>query len=107
MIGLDIVRVYKVHKMQTWPPNDAHIQKLNVGWVIGDNTCQGCSEQSLDVKSFHTNTSEWDKPVLKKSFGKPASQCSDKPAHDLALSCNCCVLGPIKCDSQDYLYQHN
>lgn len=51
-LGLDIVRV---HKMQTWPPNEAHIQTLDVEWVIEDNTYQ-----SLDVKSFHTNTSEWD-----------------------------------------------
>lgn len=64
LLGRDIIRVHKVRKQVNGPHNLPYAQKLDLGWVIVGNVCLGNVHRPLTIGTFHTNTTELQRPTL-------------------------------------------
>ncbi len=64
LLGRDIIRVHKVHKQVNGPHNLPYAQKLDLGWVIVGNVCLGNVHKPLTIRTFHTITTEPNRPTL-------------------------------------------
>ncbi len=64
LLGRDIIRVHKVHKQVNGPHNLPYAQKLDLGWVIVGNVCLGNFHKPLTIRTFHTITTEPNRPTL-------------------------------------------
>ena len=64
LLGRDIIRVHKARKQVNGPHNLPYAQKLDLGWVIVGNVCLGHVHRPLTISTFHTNTTELQRPTL-------------------------------------------
>lgn len=64
LLGRDIIRVHKVRKQVNGPHDLPYAQKLDLGWVIVGNVCLGNVHRPLTIRTFHTNTTELQRPTL-------------------------------------------
>ncbi|KAK3569837.1 hypothetical protein QTP86_005855 [Hemibagrus guttatus] len=64
LLGWDVIRVHKVRKQVNGPHYLPYAQKLDLGWVIVGNVCQGDVHRPLTIRTFHMNTVEPKRPTL-------------------------------------------
>ncbi|XP_044158322.1 uncharacterized protein LOC122944157 [Bufo gargarizans] len=55
LLGRDILRLHKVHRQVSGPPEAPFAQYLDLGWVIIGNVCIGKMKRPTNISSFKTN----------------------------------------------------
>lgn len=55
LLGRDILRVHKVHRQVSGPPDAPFAQRMDLGWVIIGNVCIGKMKRPTNISSFKTN----------------------------------------------------